>query len=133
VSTPTRFTHPEGEYTVEDGEIIGISTEDQLKLRALRIKNNHLQKQKRNTRSQTPACHHASQSAINDTGRGTKSSGARARNCRYTKRRPLQPLAWPPHGPGAFQQNIQGEGPYHPQCSPLVPPAALQGINYLDE
>ena len=43
---PPRFAHPEGKDTVEDGEIIGISIEDQLKLRALRIKNNHLQKQK---------------------------------------------------------------------------------------
>jgi hypothetical protein len=43
---PPGFAHPEGEDTVEDGEIIGISVEDQLKLRALRIKNNHLQKQK---------------------------------------------------------------------------------------
>jgi hypothetical protein len=31
---------------MKDGEIIDISAEDQLKLRALRIKNNHLQKQK---------------------------------------------------------------------------------------
>jgi hypothetical protein len=42
--------------------------EDQLKLRALRIKNNHLQKQKRDTRSQAATRHHASQSATNDTG-----------------------------------------------------------------
>ena len=35
-----------GEDTIEDGEVIGILAEDQLKLRALRIKNNHLQKQK---------------------------------------------------------------------------------------
>jgi hypothetical protein len=37
---------PEGEDTIEDEEVISISTEDQLKLRALRIKNHHLQKQK---------------------------------------------------------------------------------------
>jgi hypothetical protein len=43
---PPGFIHPEGEDTVEDDKIIGISAEDQLKLRALRIKNNHLQKQK---------------------------------------------------------------------------------------
>jgi hypothetical protein len=41
---PSGFTHLEGEDTIEDSEIIGISAEDQLKLRALRIKNNHLQK-----------------------------------------------------------------------------------------
>jgi hypothetical protein len=43
---PPGFAPPEGEDTIEDGEVIGISAEDQLKLRALRIKNNHLQKQK---------------------------------------------------------------------------------------
>jgi hypothetical protein len=43
---PLGFAPPEGEDTIEDGEVISISAEDQLKLRALRIKNNHLQKQK---------------------------------------------------------------------------------------
>jgi hypothetical protein len=43
---PPGFAPPKGEDTIEDGEVIGISAEDQLKLRALRIKNNHLQKQK---------------------------------------------------------------------------------------
>jgi hypothetical protein len=39
---PLGFAPPEGEDTIEDGEVISISAEDQLKLRALRIKNNHL-------------------------------------------------------------------------------------------
>jgi hypothetical protein len=43
---PPGFAPPEGEDTIEDGEVIGISAEDQFKLQALRIKNNHLQKQK---------------------------------------------------------------------------------------
>jgi hypothetical protein len=43
---PPGSVPPEGEDTVEDGEVIDISAEDQLKLRALRIKNHHLQKQK---------------------------------------------------------------------------------------
>jgi hypothetical protein len=43
---PPGFAPPVGEDTIEDGEVIGILAEDQLKLRALRIKNNHLQKQK---------------------------------------------------------------------------------------
>jgi hypothetical protein len=43
---PPGFAPPEGEDTIEDREVIGISAEDQLKLRALRIKNHHLQKQK---------------------------------------------------------------------------------------
>jgi hypothetical protein len=40
------FTPPEAEDIIEDGEILGILAEDQLKLPALCIKNNHLQKQK---------------------------------------------------------------------------------------
>jgi hypothetical protein len=39
---PPGFIHREGEDIIEDGEIIGISAENQLKLRAMRIKNNHL-------------------------------------------------------------------------------------------
>jgi hypothetical protein len=43
---PTRLHSLEAEDIVEDSKILGILAEDQLKLRALRIKNNHLQKQK---------------------------------------------------------------------------------------
>jgi hypothetical protein len=43
---PPDFAPLEGEDTIEDGEVIGISAEDQLQLRALRIKNHNLQKQK---------------------------------------------------------------------------------------
>jgi hypothetical protein len=39
---PPGFAPPEGKDTIEDGEVIGISVEDQLNLRALRIKNIHL-------------------------------------------------------------------------------------------
>jgi hypothetical protein len=41
---PPDFAPLEGEDTIEDGEVIGISAEDQLQLRALRIKNHNLQK-----------------------------------------------------------------------------------------
>jgi hypothetical protein len=41
-----RFYPSESDDIMEDGEVLGISAEDQLKLRALRIKNNHMQKQK---------------------------------------------------------------------------------------
>jgi hypothetical protein len=43
---PPGFAPPEGKDAIEDGEVIDISSEDQLQLRALRIKNNNLQKQK---------------------------------------------------------------------------------------
>jgi hypothetical protein len=43
---PPGFTPIEGEDATEDGEVIGISAVQQLQLRALRIKNRSLQKQK---------------------------------------------------------------------------------------
>jgi hypothetical protein len=43
---PPGFAPPEGADATEDGEVIGVSVEEQLQLRALRIKNRNLQKQK---------------------------------------------------------------------------------------
>jgi hypothetical protein len=43
---PPDFAPPEGADVTEDGEAIGVSAEEQLQLRALRIKNRNLQKQK---------------------------------------------------------------------------------------
>jgi hypothetical protein len=43
---PPGFAPLEGEDTTEDGEVIGVLAQEQLQLRALRIKNRNLQKQK---------------------------------------------------------------------------------------
>jgi hypothetical protein len=43
---PPDFAPPEGTDFTEDGEVIGVSVEEQLQLRALRIKNRNLQRQK---------------------------------------------------------------------------------------
>jgi hypothetical protein len=43
---PPGFAPLEGEDATEDGEVIGVSAEEQLQLRALRIKSRNLQKQK---------------------------------------------------------------------------------------
>jgi hypothetical protein len=43
---PLGFAPPEGADATKDGEVIGVSAEEQLQLRALRIKNHNLQKQK---------------------------------------------------------------------------------------
>jgi serine phosphatase RsbU (regulator of sigma subunit) len=43
---PPGFAPPEGADATEDDEVIGVSAEEQLQLRALRIKNRNLQKQK---------------------------------------------------------------------------------------
>jgi hypothetical protein len=39
---PPGFTPPEGVDATEDGEVIGVSAEEQLQLRALRVKNRNL-------------------------------------------------------------------------------------------
>jgi hypothetical protein len=39
---PPGFAPPEGANVIEDGEVIGVSAEEQLQLRALRIKNRNL-------------------------------------------------------------------------------------------
>jgi hypothetical protein len=43
---PPGFAPLEGKDATEDGEVIDVSAEEQLQLRALRIKNRNLQKQK---------------------------------------------------------------------------------------
>jgi hypothetical protein len=43
---PPGFAPLEGKDATEDGEVISVSVEEQLQLRALRIKNRNLQKQK---------------------------------------------------------------------------------------
>jgi hypothetical protein len=43
---PLGFTPLEGDDTIEDGEVIGVSAEEQLQLWALCLKNRNLQKQK---------------------------------------------------------------------------------------
>jgi hypothetical protein len=43
---PLGFAPLEGKDAIEDGEVIGVSAEEQLQLRGLRIKNRNLQKQK---------------------------------------------------------------------------------------
>jgi bacterioferritin (cytochrome b1) len=45
-SSPPGFAPPEGADATEDGEVIGVSAEEQVQLSALRIKNRNLQKQK---------------------------------------------------------------------------------------
>jgi hypothetical protein len=43
---PPGFAPPEGADLTEDGEVLGVSAEEQLQLRALRLKNRNLQRQK---------------------------------------------------------------------------------------
>jgi hypothetical protein len=101
---PPGYAHPEGEDTIEDDEIIGVSTEDQLKLRALHIKNKHLPKLKE----------------ILEAKRRRVNMQAKIRQMILDEEQKARELE---------QQiaDIQGEGPYHLQRGPLITPAAFQG------
>ena len=99
---PPGFAPPEGEDAIEDGEVIGISAEDQLKLQALRIKNNHLQKQKE----------------ILEAKRQRVTMQAKVCYMIQDEEQRAQEL----------EQEItliQGEGQYNLQRGPLTPPAPL--------
>jgi hypothetical protein len=85
---PPGFAPLEGEDAIEDGEVFGVSAEEQLQLWAPRIKNCNLQKQKENPRGQAPAFFRAGQGAPDDTRRGAEGSGTRARDCAHAARRP---------------------------------------------
>jgi hypothetical protein len=78
---PPGFAPLEGEDASEDGEVIGVSVEEQLQLQALRIKNRNLQKQKEILEAK---CQHVSAQSkvrqmIRDEERGLRSSIKRLR------------------------------------------------------
>jgi hypothetical protein len=130
---PPGFAPPKGEDTIEDGEVIGISAEDQLKLRALRIKNNHLQKQKEilEAKRQRVTMQAKVQQMILDEEQRAQElereiALMQGEGPYNLQRGPLAP-------PVAFQQNTQARDPFHSQRDPIPPAAAFQGINYLDE
>jgi hypothetical protein len=107
---PPGFIHLEVEDIVKDDEILGISAEDQLKLRALRVKNNHLHKQKE----------------ILTAKRQCITMQAKVRQMILDEEQKARELE---------QQipDMQGEGSHHMQQSPLITPTTSQGVNYLDE
>jgi hypothetical protein len=113
----------------EDGEVIGVSAEEQLQLRALRIKNRNLQKQKE----------------ILEAKRQRVSAQAKVRQMIRDKEQKAQELEQEialmqregqlglQHGP-PLQQHAQIEDLVIPQRGHAIPhAAAFQGVNYLDE
>ena len=93
---------PEGKDTIEDRQVIDISVEDQLNLRALCIKNNHLQKQKE----------------ILEAKHQHVTMQAKVRHMIQDEEQRAREL----------EQEItliQGEGQYNLQCRPLALPAPL--------
>jgi hypothetical protein len=126
---PPGFAPPEGAYVTEDGEVIGVSAEEQLQLRALRIKNCNLQKQKE----------------ILEAKRQRVSAQAKVRQMIRDEEQKAQELEQEialmqreghlglQHGP-PLQQREQVEDLYIPQRGHAIPhAAAFQGVNYLDE
>jgi hypothetical protein len=126
---PPRFAAPEGADATEDGEVIGVSAEEQLQLRALRIKNRNLQKQKE----------------ILEAKRQRVSAQAKVRQMICDEEQKAQELEQEialmqregqlglQHGP-PLQQHAQIEDLFIPHCGHAIPHVtAFQGVNYLDE
>jgi hypothetical protein len=128
-ATPAGFTAPEGANATEDDEVIGVSAEEQLQLRALRIKNRNLQKQKE----------------ILEAKRQRVSAQAKVRQMIRDEEKKAQELEQEvtlmqhegqfgqQHSP-PLQQHAQIEDLFIPQRGHAIPhAAAFQGVNYLDE
>jgi hypothetical protein len=126
---PPGFAPLEGEDATEDREVIGVSAEEQLQLRPLRIKNRNLQKQKE----------------ILEAKRQRVSAQAKVRQMIRDEEQRAQELEQDivlmqregqldlQHGP-AFQHRAPFEDLFIPQRGPAIPHAtAFQGVNYLDE
>jgi hypothetical protein len=126
---PPGFAPPEGVDATEDGEVIGVSAEEQLQLRALRIKNRNLQKQ----------------NEILEAKRQRVSAQAKVRQMIRDEEQKAQELEQEialmqsegqlglQHGP-PLQQRAQIEDLFIPQRGHTIPHAtAFQGVNYLDE
>jgi hypothetical protein len=119
---PPGFAPPEGADLTEDGEVLGVSAEEQLQLRALRLKNRNLQRQKE----------------ILEAKRQRVSALAKVRQMIHDEEQKAQDLEREialmqreghlglQHGP-PLQQRAQLEDPRFPHAAPF------QGVNYLDE
>jgi hypothetical protein len=119
---PLGFTPPEGADATEDGEVIGVSTEEQLQLCALRIKNRNLQKQKE----------------ILEAKRQRVSAQAKVRQMIRDEEQKAQELeqeiALMQREGQLSLQHAQTEDMFIPQRGHAIPhAAAFQGVNYLDK
>jgi hypothetical protein len=126
---PPGFAPLEGEDATEDGEVIGVSAEEQLQLRALCIKNRNLQKQKEILEAK-----HQRVSALAKVRQMIRDEEERAQELEQEialmQREGQHDLQ---HGPPLQQRAPPGDL-FIPQRGPVVPhAAAFQGVNYLDE
>jgi hypothetical protein len=128
-STTPGFAPTEGEDTIEDSEIIGISVEDQLQLRALRIKNHNLQKQKDilEAKRQRVTARAKVRQMIRDEEQRSRELEQEI-VLMYREGHHSQQ-----HGP-PLQQCVPAGDLFIPQREPFIPHVrASQGINYLNE
>jgi hypothetical protein len=131
---PPGFAPPEGKDAIEDGEVIGITAKDQLKLQALRIKNHNLQNQKEilEAKRQRVTMQAKVRQMIQDEEQRARElekeiALMQGEGQYILQHGPLAPLA-------PLQQRVQAGDPFIPEHGPFIPPAAaFQGINYLDE
>jgi hypothetical protein len=126
---PLGFASLEGEDATEDGEVIGISAEEQLQLWALHIKNRNLQKQKEilEAKRQRVSAQAKVRQMIRDEEQRALELEQEIALMQCKGQHDLQ------HGP-PLQQHAPIGDLFIPQCGPVVPhAAAFQGVNYLDE
>jgi hypothetical protein len=126
---PPGFAPPEGEGATEDDEVIGVLAEEQLQLRALRIKNHNLQKQKDilEAKHQRVTVQAKVRQIIRDEEQRARELEQEIALMQNEGRHDLQ------HGT-PLQQRAPAGDLFTPQRGPFIPhAAAFQGINYLDE
>jgi TolA-binding protein len=126
---PPGFAPLEGEDATEDGEVIGVSAEEQLKLWALRIKNRNLQKQKEilEAKRQRVSTQAKVRQMIRDEEQRAQELEQEIALMQREGQLDLQ------HGP-PLQQRPPIEDMFIPQCGPTIPHAtAFQAVNYIDE
>jgi DNA-binding transcriptional MerR regulator len=126
---PPGFAPPEGENAAEDGEVLGVSAEEQLQLRALRLRNCNLQKQKEilEAKRQRVSVQAKLRQMIRDEQQRAQELEQEIALLQREGQHDLQ------HGP-PLQQRAPVKDLFVPQRGPFIPhAAAFQGINYLDE
>jgi hypothetical protein len=111
---PPGFALPEGEDTIEDGEVIMQATSSA-------HQKPPPPEAERNPRSQASTSHHASQGVLDDTRRGAESSEARTRDRAHARRRPVQPTARPARTASTSPAVCPGRRPMHTTARPFNP------------
>jgi hypothetical protein len=120
---PPGFAPPEGEDAIEDREVIGISAEDQLQLRALRIKNHNFQKQKEilEAKRQRITMHAKVRQMIHDEEQRARELEQEIALMQGEGQYNLQHGPFAPQAP--LQQRVHARDPFIPQRAPFIPHA----------